>query len=934
MSFPRLIALALAFAASAFASSPVEITWDYADARALPEAWNSLQVEVDGGTTTPDGQRALRVQAEYAGEKLRWPPFLVFNTDASRLAGVNAVEISFWARADATARLSLRVTNESSRHFSATRSFNLGDRWKKITFRENLTAPMDGKLSSVPRLLLAQYRPESAVYLGPVSVCLIPGSEFPEPPVPPTPPPGWAVLDTSALYIRPGSALDYTPFSERLPAGALGRVVVNERGEMVRADRPDEPLRFLSYQWIPRFPPGFRLWSDAAVSEFADAIARQGYNMVRLHFLDDYLSGNNRAAALRSGAPDDFSLATTPEEIHWDEAALDRVRYFLAELKKRGVYWNLDLMTTYVGHGNDRFITSGGLSVSSGSNFNTKAQFYANPVFRKNWRAGALRLLTEVNPHTGLALKDDPALALVSCLNEQEILVPHRDYGTALDPAWHAYLIDKYETYGALYAAWGGRAGDRTLPAQGEIARDVPSIDATALTDTPAGRDMARAIGAIESEATEFYLGFFEEIGFTGLASNWNMRTRIASVPARSLLPVVTMNQYHAHPRPGRPVRVSQASALAVGGNSFKGQALARFVDRPFINTEFGHIFWNPYRHEQGVLHGAGAALQGWSGITRHAQQVVDVGESISHYNAGYDPVSRAAETVAAFLFRRGDVSPSPHTVEIPLDDDFIYGGGRALSALDDELSRLWPLVRVGVSYGEKRVASSPVLIVPPDRTSDIGGSNMFSTVESSSSTARLETIVGALRERGVLAAGNRTAPSAGVYESDTGQVLLDTSAGGEFHVRSHRHEAAVLKRDQRLVLDALTIESVSVPAAVSLISIDPDSRATLRDANRLLLVFSTDARNSGMVFTSATEEAATGLGDLPVIVRTGRLSLTLQRTDHAGDFKAYALRLDGSRAEEVPLERTSDGIALHLDTSRLPAAGPTPFFELVRQTP
>lgn len=913
----------------ALSAAPVRWTWDMATEAGTPETWNTLAASRDASIATPDGETPLRLVSDVEREALQWAPYLVFPTAPERIAGAGRVEIAFWIKGDASARIALRATDDRGGHLTRSRTVDLTGDWQRVRYDEAFTAPPRGRAPSVPRILLERYTVGRPVLLGPVSVVAHPAAPDDAPAHPPAEaPPGWRALDTSRLDVRAGSALDFTPFADPRPAGALGRVIVNPRGELAFADQPDTAVRFLSVQWLP--PHGFRNWTDAQIAGHAAAIARQGYNLVRFHFLDNLIGGNDRAPALRN-PPEGHPLPAKPEEIRWDAVALDRTHRFLAELKKRGVYWNIDLMTSYAGHANTLYRQSGG--GLSGSLYNTKVRLFIDPVFRANWRAGAIRLLGDVNPHTGLPLGADPALALVGCLNEQEILVPHRDYKDSLDPAWHAYLKNKYASYAELHAAWGGRCGDVALPPAdaGEIARDVPSINAVALTDTPAGRDMAEAIGGMEREVTEFYLRVLDEIRFPGLASNWNMRTRLASVPARSLLPVITMNQYHAHPRYGKNPFVTQDSALAAGGHSFKGQAVARFLDRPFVNTEFGHVFWNRYRHEQGLLHGAGAALQGWSGITRHANQVVSDAEPLTYFNAGHDPVSRASETVAAFLFRRGDVAPARHSVEIPVNDEFIFGGGRALGAIDDELSMLWPLVRVGIAYGERRPAAPATLVVAPDRTSGIRGDLMSSAVEATGGAARLPAIVARLRELGALGPDNRTDPAAGHFESDTGEVFLDTSAGGELRVRTPRFEGAVLKRDHRVELDALTIERCTGPASVALVSIDPDPAATLRDASRLLLVFSTDARNSAMRFTDAREDRLVDMGRLPVIARTAAVRVSLRRTASPDAvFRAYALHLDGERADEIPVVRDGDTLSLLIDTDRLPVAGPTPFFELV----
>ena len=85
-----------------------------------------------------------------------------------------------------------------------------------------------------------------------------------------------------------------------------------------------------------------------------------------------------------------------------------------------------------------------------------------------------------VNPYTGLALKDDPVLALMEVINENWMIASFRGnllkpiteggeipsyYSIQLDSLWNDYLLDKYATDEALMNAWhfGGGISDNIL---------------------------------------------------------------------------------------------------------------------------------------------------------------------------------------------------------------------------------------------------------------------------------------------------------------------------------------------------------------------------------------------------------------------------------------------------------------------------------------
>lgn len=860
------------------------------------------------------------IVVRFAEKKGEWPPAVGIAGKSENIAGKQIVlEFEAKSMADLPARLVISDFAPPYTHLSPAQTIQIGTVWKAYSLTFTVGSTSAAKLNlplvvfeSSPtsgEVRLRNIKTSPPVAAAPAAV--IPAAER-----------KWKAIDITDLYIKPGTALDFTPFFDQTPAGTYGRLIVNKNGDFVFPAKPDVAVRFFSVQLMP--PPDFTLWTDEDVAEYAAAVARQGYNLVRFHFFDNLINGAMRAAPLKVNPPgmERYVLPEKPEEIVFDARSLDRFHLLLAELKKRGVYWNLDFMTSFVGYSNGKL----GSAPKQGG-YNTKAQMYVNPNFRANWKAAVTRLLNDVNPYTKMPIKTDPALALTTCLNEPEILFEQRNYGREFDRPWHAFLTKKYGDYAKMRAAWDGKCGATALPETGTFA-DVPPIGApTVLTDTPAGRDMAQCCGEMEYEMAQWYLATLKELGFTGLVSNYNMRTRIGTVPARSLYPVITMNGYHAHPQFGERTTVNQNSALAGGGDSFKSQALSRFLDRPFANTEFGLVFWNPYRHEQGLLYGVGAALQNWSTISCHAEQVVDSGATINWFSAGRDPVIRASEAIEVLAFRRADVAASTHTIEIPLTDEFIYAG-RAMKALDDELSRLWVLCRVGITYGQKKIDYPKVFAVSPDKMAAIGGSIWFSEVAKSTSTTQLSAIVAKLKEVKALAADNVSNPAQGVLQSDTGEVTLNTKTGGEMFVRAPRFEAAVVKSDKSVKLDALTIDKCTVPASVTMTSID--GKKTLRDAGRLLLVFSTDARNSNMKFTDDKEDKLINIGTLPVLARTGELKVTLTRAAAPKKVAVYALKLNGERADEVPATIAGNTITLALDTEKLPKAGPTPFFELV----
>ena len=137
------------------------------------------------------------------------------------------------------------------------------------------------------------------------------------------------------------------------------------------------------------------------------------------------------------------------------------------------------------------------------------------------------------------------------------------------------------------------------------------------------------------------------------------------------------------------------------------------------------------------------------------------------------------------------------------------------------------------------------------------------------------------------------------------------------------RTEAVSLPGGRGEKLGCATLDSTSVAALFGVTSADG---APLSESRRIVAVYATRMVNTGMV-TERGGAMLRELGEAPSLMRTGRFSFTL-KTPHAARMKCWALRLDGRRLRELPLQTTADGVALTLDTADLPE-GPTPFFEL-----
>ena len=862
------------------------------------------------------------LEIEIPKKTAKYPVVLTFRSETPLKKG-RKIEIEFEVRSSLPCRAELQAADAAPpySHRARSQTFDSPASWKKHRLSFVITSEAREALS-LPQILFREVPPGARIDFGPIRVSdvtdALPRPAFYETRAGRE----WRPVDTSDLVVKAGSALDLSGLVDRSPAGTWGRVTVDAAGRLVFEKRPERELRFFSIQLLPGSTIGMQYMSHAEVEALVETIVRQGYNMVRIHGPGRFLVGPGRGAALKN--QDTFPLPETADEIEFDPVAQDRLDYFIYLLKKNGIYINLDGLVSFVG-----FSSEVGLSIAARHSNSAKVQMFVNPARRRNWTAGVSKILTHRNPYTGTALKDDPVLALLQYYNEQDIRLDLRDYSDAFQPLWSEFLQRKYRSYSSLYAAWQGRCGDVALPPDGSFSQ-VPGISfKVARTNTPAGIDMTRFQAERELEMTRFYQREMARIGYRGLTTQWDMATRLVHLPARAEMPVITMHGYHAHPSGyggSRGITLNQKSPLAEGGSAVKRQSTARWLDRPYLITEFGFVFWNRYRHEQGLVYGACASLQNWNGIACHCNQAVLYGDALVSFQVGHDPVGRASELVTAFCYLRGDVRPSPHTVEIPISEEFAFGG-RAMGAIPDELSRMWIWSRIGLTFaGRYRAPVNADLRITPDGTAQTGGSDMFEEIRATRGTAGLERYCALLKRDGILPGNNRSNPARGLYESDTGEIFMNVKTA-ELSLQTVRLEGAVLKSDHPVTLDALTVERCTVPVAVTVVSLD---RRSIRNADRLLAVIATDARNSNMRFSDKEETTLESIGTLPVLVKTGRFRLAIARPDQA-EFHAYALKLNGERASELPVSRRNGRLILEIDSGALPEE-PALFYELVRK--
>ncbi|MGC9034422.1 MAG: carbohydrate binding domain-containing protein [Verrucomicrobiia bacterium] len=238
----------------------------------------------------------------------------------------------------------------------------------------------------------------------------------------------------------PNIITEISSFSFSKPAGKDGYITVGKDGHFYAGKNR---IRFFGVNMS--FSGGMPETNDAA--RVAGRLAKFGINVVRFHHMD-------------TGAwPNGICDPNTKQSGELSSQALERLDFFINELKSRGVYANLNLL---VGR---RFNAADGLppEIEKLELKDRHIVGFFHPKHLELQKEYARKLLTHRNPFTKLTYAEDPAVAFVEINNEQGLI--HSWLGNNVDnlpevflnelkSQWNQWLKKKYKTTASLRQSW------------------------------------------------------------------------------------------------------------------------------------------------------------------------------------------------------------------------------------------------------------------------------------------------------------------------------------------------------------------------------------------------------------------------------------------------------------------------------------------------
>ncbi len=471
------------------------------------------------------------------------------------------------------------------------------------------------------------------------------------------------------------------------PAGKHGFVTIKD-GHLAKGN--GERLRIWGVNLTGWTKGSTNLPPKNEAALWAKVLARAGVNGVRFHFLDlttkdpgkegdrDATRAKAEANGQRNSVPPAGLIDHARDDTqHFDPEALDRLDFFVAELKKVGVYSNLNLNVGRRYKAGDGVPDWELIGVAKGLT-------YVGDRLLELQRDYARQLLTHRNPYTGTEYRHEPAVVTVEIVNENSIYEfwARNWLRGDLVATGPRYQLDFPPAYAAkldtLFQAW--LAKHRTLAQLGEIrkqagvaaAAPIPRLRRGDFSVAPAERFYAEAefYGDLEKE---FFLGMRaflkDELGVQSLViGNADHTYWIPNQPlmrANSLLDFTDGHVYWQHPaiwgaRNTPMVDQPLRSTIVKLSRS-------PFLDRPFTVSEVNHPNPNEYSAEMIPILAAYGAFQNWDGVYFYTFEP-KIGDQWrpqvdDFFDITLDPVKMTQMAVGALLFTRPDVRAARETV-------------------------------------------------------------------------------------------------------------------------------------------------------------------------------------------------------------------------------------------------------------------------------
>lgn len=439
----------------------------------------------------------------------------------------------------------------------------------------------------------------------------------------------------------------------------------------------------------------------ATAEKIAQRFASMGVNCIRMHAADAPIGDEPVTwSSCREAPLLDYESGSTR---FFHQEGLDRFDYLFAKLKEKGIYIHFDLLIAR------EYIEGDGLDYPGRFPSTLKRYTMYNRRLIELQKEYAKNFLTHVNPYTGLAYADDPAIITVQMNNEDSAikgdmgadmtdeLKPYRD---EVQKQFNDFLLMKYGTRQRMAEAWTNDGvcalGENEDPARGTV--EVVMGDFHQPPNDPMGQWDAPCGPARYSDFMEFGIlmnkrfyqdmkDFLISLGVKVPIVASNLLGGAADVYGHTVGDVMENNSYFNHPLlpvndgnymvygPTEYVSTNpltmQRGAGAMATTLVSFASLAVVEGKPFIVSEWNEYGLHPFHSTAFVQTVAYACLNDWGGLllyNHHTSEGADDepgDEIMTVFDAFNDPALISQWGFMASIFLKGLVSAAKNRIDV-----------------------------------------------------------------------------------------------------------------------------------------------------------------------------------------------------------------------------------------------------------------------------
>jgi hypothetical protein len=656
------------------------------------------------------------------------------------------------------------------------------------------------------------------------------------------------------------------------PAGKDGCISI-KNGHLVKPD--GERFRI----WGINFTGGACFPSKEDAPIIVEHLARFAINCVRFHFLD-----SNWSDSLFIKGRDD-TRALDPNQ-------LDLLDYFIAELKKKGIYSdiNLNVGRNYRKGDGVRDYEYLGLA---------KVLNYFDEHIQMLHREYARQLLTHSNPYTKSEYRNEPAVAIVELVNENSIVEAwcsdrllgtnkSKNPGTWADiTAWYAEeLTKKYNEWLEKRLSNAELKEFRTLAGVKDNEL-IPRLTRKQFDTAGEKRFNLEAEFYIELEQNYFggmYRYLKDEIGvkslILGTSDHNHSRSGYPLLTSTSKLDVVDGHVYWQHPsylrdpKTGRRTfSIPNTPMINYPQNSTVVQlSRSAVAGKPYTISETNHPFPNEYACEGIGILTAYSAFQDWDGIFFYTFEQKDPEQweprIPGHFEIRPDPVKMTNLAACAVMFLRGDVRPA--------------------------------IEMIPRSYSAEQVRES-IRLPYSERPYFTLGFDLSTPLKHTTRITAFDKQSGRYPEAG----------QENPIVSDTGELRWYYSEQGKGLVTIETDKSQALigfVKDNNKVLKNISVMAENEFCSIIVTSLDAEPIAR---SQSLLIVATARSENQDMTWN----EKRTSLlswGSAPTVIEPVRASVTVRKVEPAENIEAIALDGAGRKiGQPIKAQMLADGFVI-----------------------